>query len=180
MKLEAFYWPAGTRRLQAPFSLAYGALATSKDLSLLPLVYRWKPHSLPNHLNLETYNASFMTEPQSSKVPGVTTIQYLGPGLGFNGVDGRDPRGLVHTGVLSALLDDVTARVSLSNTPDKPAFTANFKLEYLHPVAVDSFVVLDAWVTKVDGRKTFIASYIADAITQQVLVKAESLFVCAV
>ncbi|PIA19318.1 hypothetical protein COEREDRAFT_27993, partial [Coemansia reversa NRRL 1564] len=82
-----------------------------------------------------------------------------------------------HTGVITALLDDVTARVSLANASDKPSFTANFQLEYLHSVPTKSFVVMDAWATKVEGRKIFITSYAADPLNGQVFVRAQSLFV---
>ncbi|KAJ2364925.1 hypothetical protein H4S02_001730 [Coemansia sp. RSA 2611] len=178
---EGFHWPAGKRRLiQAPSTLAYGALAGTNDLPILPLVYRWTPGNTPNHLNTHIHSASFegASKPLLTgiRVPGVSMVQYLGPGLGFNGAGCNPP---VHTGVPAALLDDVTARVSLSNTPDKPAFTANFKLEYLQPISTDTFVVLDAWITKIEGRKTFVASYLADAQSKTLLVRAQSLFVCA-
>ncbi|KAJ2443633.1 hypothetical protein IWW46_002436 [Coemansia sp. RSA 2440] len=184
---KEFHWPIGKcRTIQAPSTLAYGALSGINDLPILPLVYQWKPGNTPTHLDTGIYNGSFQSPEQQQsishiRVPGVSMVHYLGPNLGFNGTASRENGvpAVVHTGVPAALLDDITARVSLSNTPNKPTFTANFKLEYLQPVPTNSYVVLDAWVTKIEGRKTFISSYLADARSNKVLVHAQSLFVCA-
>ncbi|KAJ1662384.1 hypothetical protein IW140_005124 [Coemansia sp. RSA 1813] len=180
---EEFYWPIGKRRLvQAPETLAYGALSGSKDLPLSPLVFRWKSGGTPSHLNAEVYSDSFQNLSERSqwanaRVPGITSVQYLGSNLSFSNAGSCASE--AHLGMPSALLDEITARVSISNTPNKPTFTANFQLEYIQPVPVDSFIELNAWVTRIEGRKAFIASYVADALSGQVLVKAKSLFVSA-
>ncbi|KAJ1900830.1 hypothetical protein LPJ66_001212 [Kickxella alabastrina] len=183
---KEFHWPAGKRRIvQAPETLTYGALMGSGDLPLVPLVFKWRPRCTPSHVNSNIFGSSFADPQQQQKlsqmqVPGVTMLQYLGPNLGLSGTHGvsGSPRA-VHPGVPTAFIDDVTARVGFSNSIDKPIFTANFQLEYLEPVLTDSFVVMDAWITAVEGRKSYIASYLADATTGKVLVKAKSLFVSA-
>ncbi|KAI9504027.1 hypothetical protein GGI25_000903 [Coemansia spiralis] len=180
---EEFYWPIGKRRIaQAPETFLYGALSGSNDLPLAPLVFRWKSGCLPDHLSAEQYFGGFGKSGEEKKwlkarVPGVTSIQYIGTGLAFNGAG--DNATTTHPGVSSALLDEITARVSISNTPDKPTFTANFKIDYIEPILAGRFVVLDAWLTGIEGRKTIIASQIADALNSQVLVRAKSLFVSA-
>ncbi|KAJ2903769.1 hypothetical protein GGI21_004388 [Coemansia aciculifera] len=105
-------------------------------------------------------------------------VQYLGEGLKFKSTTMAN-MAAVHPGVAAALLDDITARVSFSNAPDKATFTANLQLDYLEPVRGGSFVVLDAWVTATEGRKTFVAAHLADALSGQILVRARSLFVRA-
>ncbi|KAJ2663476.1 hypothetical protein IWW48_001359 [Coemansia sp. RSA 1200] len=178
---EEFYWPLGKGRLvQAPETFVYGGLSGDNDLPLPPLVYRWKSGHTPNHLDVRTYSDSFRDASEhcrwaSVRVPGVTSIHYVGPNLGFSSTGSSANE--VHPGVSSALLDEITARVSFANTPDKPTFTANFNLDYVKPIPVDCVIVLDAWITRMEGRKTFIASYVADALSGQVLVKAKSLFV---
>ncbi|KAJ2374809.1 hypothetical protein IW150_002899 [Coemansia sp. RSA 2607] len=94
-----------------------------------------------------------------------------------NGVAGELPT--VHPGVLTTIIDHFTARLGYSNMPQTPLFTANLQLEYLTPVPTDSFVVMDAWITSMEGRKTVASSYMADALTGQVFVKAKALFVSA-
>ncbi|KAJ2384345.1 hypothetical protein GGI23_006951 [Coemansia sp. RSA 2559] len=180
---EEFYWPIGKSRIvQAPETLAYGALSGSNALPLVPLVFRWKSGHAPSHLNAEVYNDSFQSTNNRQKwvnarVPGITSVQYLGSNLSFSSTGSCAKE--AHPGVPSALLDEITARVSISNTPNKPTFTANFQLEYVQPVPVGCFVELNAWLTRIDGRKAFIASYVADALSGRVLVKAKSLFVSA-
>ncbi|KAI7834792.1 HotDog domain-containing protein [Kickxella alabastrina] len=89
--------------------------------------------------------------------------------------------GLIHGGMTTVIAHSSMSLVAAINAPGKsiPIFTANFQLEYLEPVLTDSFVVMDAWITAVEGRKSYIASYLADATTGKVLVKAKSLFVSA-
>ncbi|KAJ2873205.1 hypothetical protein FB639_004240 [Coemansia asiatica] len=105
------------------------------------------------------------------RIPGVTIVNYLGPELGFNGlVDGIAGRlRTVHPGLPTALIDDITARACFSNMSGKPAFTANFQLEYLTPIPVERFIVMDAWVTCIERRKTFISTHLADAMTEPML-----------
>ncbi|KAJ2064998.1 hypothetical protein GGI17_000599 [Coemansia sp. S146] len=174
---EEFHWPVGMSRMfQTPETLVYGALATIDDFPLVPLVFRWRSGCAPSHLNATAYNDSFKERMQleqsaAMQVPGLSMVQYLGEGLKFEstvGSSGSDPAA-VHPGVMAALLDDITARVSFSNAPDKATFTANLQMEYLAPVRGGRFVVLDAWMTATEGRKTFVAAYLADALSGQIL-----------
>ncbi|KAJ2082419.1 hypothetical protein H4R24_001587 [Coemansia sp. RSA 988] len=184
---EGAHWTIGGRRPdQTAKSFIYGALANKDSFPFLPLIYRWVGASTPKHLDTNSYNNSFETADQwrqctGLRVPGLSMVQYLGQDLGLNGISDENPnkRSTAHTGILAALLDDLTARVSFANASGKPSFTANFQLEYLHPVPTKSFVVMDAWATKVEGRKIFITSYVADPLGGQVLVRARSLFVRA-
>ncbi|KAJ2740739.1 hypothetical protein GGI20_005647 [Coemansia sp. BCRC 34301] len=180
---EEFHWPAGmSRMIQAPETLVYGALATIDDFPLVPLVFRWRGGYTPSHLDATAYGHSFKEHAQREQsaklpVPGLSMIQYLGEGLKFKStVADRGPgtAATVHPGVTAALLDDITARVSFSNAPDKATFTANLQLDYLEPVRGGMFVVLNAWVTATEGRKTFVAAHLADALSGQILVRARS------
>ncbi|KAJ2331302.1 hypothetical protein GGI00_003314 [Coemansia sp. RSA 2681] len=186
---EEFHWPVGmSRMIQAPETLVYGALATIDDLPLVPLVFRWQSGYYPFHLNATAYDNSFKEHAQREQsaklpVPGLSMVQYLGEGLKFESTAAGSSKGAaapaVHPGVVAALLDDITARVSFSNAPDKAIFTANLQLDYLEPVRGGIFVVLDAWVTAMEGRKTFVAAHLADALSGQILVRARALFVRA-
>ncbi|KAJ2021565.1 hypothetical protein GGI06_002202 [Coemansia sp. S85] len=157
---EEFHWPVGMSRMfQTPETLVYGALATIDDFPLIPLVFRWQSGCAPRHLHAMAYEASFKDDGQreqsaAMRVPGLTMVQYVGEGLKFNGTVSGGGNTTVHPGVLAALLDDITARVTFSNAPDKATFTANLQMDYVEPVRGGSFVVMDAWVTMPEGRKT--------------------------
>lgn len=172
---EKYYWPAGLIRvIQAPETLAYGALATTDNLPLTPLVFRWCNRCLPSHLNRNEYQSTELSVPEELRTPGLTMVQYLGKGLSFSGTNDQ----AVHPGLVASLLDDITARTSFVNRPNKATFTANFQLEYVaSTIAVDRYVAMDSWITKMEGRKTYVASYLADAASGQVLARAKSLFV---
>ncbi|KAJ2725260.1 hypothetical protein GGI07_001393 [Coemansia sp. Benny D115] len=178
---KEYNWPLGERRVrQASETLAFGALSGPGDLAIPPLVFRWKPQNIPGHINRDVYSGSFGSTEEyqqhlSMRVPGITMVQYLGKGLLFTGSLGP----VAHPGVPTALLDDITARVGFSNRPGRPIFTANFQLEYLGDLPVDGYVVADAWATRTENRKTFVASYLADAVSGQVYVRAKSLFISA-
>ncbi|KAJ2468060.1 hypothetical protein GGI02_003817, partial [Coemansia sp. RSA 2322] len=181
---KEYYWPAGlSRMIQAPETLIYGALATRDNLPIVPLVFKWQCGCTPKHLNAKAYSSSFKERLQAGtstdlRVPGLSMVQFLGSGLKFEstlGVDssstslGDSGPAAVHPGVSAALLDDITARLTFSNAPNKTTFTANFQLDYLAPVPIDSFVVMDAWITAREGRKTFVYSHLAHALSGQML-----------
>ncbi|KAI8326172.1 hypothetical protein GQ54DRAFT_250380, partial [Martensiomyces pterosporus] len=82
-----------------------------------------------------------------------------------------------HPGVLAVLLDDITARTSMANAPGVMTFTANFQLEYPAPIPTGSFIVMDSWITAIEGRKVFVASRALDAESGQTVALAKSLFI---
>ncbi|KAJ2786646.1 hypothetical protein GGI15_001361 [Coemansia interrupta] len=183
---KEFFWPVtGLWMHQTPETMLYGALSGSNDLPLVPVIFQWKPGCTPEHLNKGIFESCISSAVKqnyaSIRVPGVTIVQYMGPNLGMsgvaNGIAGELPT--VHPGVLTTIIDHFTARLSYSNMPQKPTFTANLQLEYLVPVRTDSFVAADAWITSIEGRKTVVSAYMADALTGQVFVKAKALFVSA-
>ncbi|KAJ2705857.1 hypothetical protein H4R19_005074 [Coemansia spiralis] len=181
---EALYWPLGRSRLQhAPRTLMYGALAGPDDFPEPPHTFRWTGAGMPLHVCHTAYRSSFATPDQQQwsaglRVPGASMVHFLGPNLGFRSASGGGPLD-AHPGVAAMVLDDVMARVSFANAPDKPAFTANLQLDYLRPLRTACAIVANAWVTGIDGRKTFISAHVADAHDGELLVQARALFVCA-
>ncbi|KAJ2158295.1 hypothetical protein GGF46_003874 [Coemansia sp. RSA 552] len=184
---EEFHWPMGKRAAsRAPDTLIYGALSGAAHFPTTPIVFSWAQGQTPAHLDPELYRQSWATAEQRQqaaeyKVPGISVVQYVGPGLGFTGTTYNHTlrKATAHPGVPASLLDNVTARIGVANAAGKPLFTANFQLDYTRPVPTDSFVVMDAWITKIEGRKTFITSSIADAVSNRLLVSARSLFISA-
>ncbi|KAJ2781983.1 hypothetical protein H4R18_002539 [Coemansia javaensis] len=174
---EASHWPLGRlKRLQAPETLVHGALAGPGHFGGPPLTFRWTGRGLPGHVDAAAYCRSIQ-EPAGAaglRVPGVSVVHWLGPGLALGAA-----RGAVHAGVAAMLLDEAAARASFANSAGAPSFTANLHLEHLRPLRAWTAVVADAWVTCIDGRKTSIASRLVDAQDGRTLVRAQSLFVSA-
>ncbi|KAJ1935341.1 hypothetical protein FBU59_005417 [Linderina macrospora] len=158
----AFYWPFGKRKIaQAAETLIYGALAGPGELPLLPLIFRWK--QIPDHI------AHKATEADGR---GLTVVQYLGSRLNLGNGSAANP------GILFVLLDDLTARTSLLAAPEgMTTFTANFELDYKRQIEPERFLLMDAWVTRVEGRKVFIEARAADAESGEAIVEGRALFV---
>lgn len=64
--------------------------------------------------------------------------------------------GIIHGGLLAALLDEGLARCCFAALPNKVGVTANLNIDYRHPAPADSFFVLKAVTVKVEGRKAWV------------------------
>lgn len=69
-------------------------------------------------------------------------------------LDGHD--GIVHGGLLATLIDEGLTRCGFPFLPSKYGVTANLNLNYRAPVKANSYIVLEATVTEVKGRKVVI------------------------
>jgi 3'-phosphoadenosine 5'-phosphosulfate synthase len=64
--------------------------------------------------------------------------------------------GIVHGGLLATILDEGLARCCFPALPSKVAVTANLNVNYRKPAPADSYFVLRAKTTKVEGRKAWV------------------------
>ncbi|KAI0860698.1 Adenylylsulfate kinase-domain-containing protein [Xylaria cubensis] len=64
--------------------------------------------------------------------------------------------GIVHGGLLATMLDEGLARCCFAALPNKMGMTANLNINYRAPARADSYVVLRATTTKVEGRKAWV------------------------
>ena len=108
------------------------------------------------------------------ELPTLTQIMYLGPSLCGH------PQ-IVHGGMLATLLDEGLARACFPALPNQVGVTASLKIDYRVPCPADSYVVLRAHTTKVDGRKVWAKGWI-ELLDESggegtKLVEAEALFV---
>lgn len=90
--------------------------------------------------------------------------------------------GMVHGGLLAALLDEGLARCCFPALPNKIGVTANLNLDYRAPALTEGYFVLRANTTKVEGRKAFVEGRIESLTTDEtteptVHVEAKALFV---
>ncbi|CAD6504601.1 BgTH12-00109 [Blumeria graminis f. sp. triticale] len=104
----------------------------------------------------------------------LVSIMYLGSDLCGH-------QGLVHGGFLATLLDEGLARCCFAALPNKIGMTANLNINFRAPAYAESYFVLRAKTTKVEGRKAWVEGHIetlvADDETPVVLADASALFI---
>ncbi|KAF2214895.1 hypothetical protein CERZMDRAFT_90245 [Cercospora zeae-maydis SCOH1-5] len=109
-----------------------------------------------------------------AELPTLTQIAYLGSGLCGH-------PGIVHGGLLATLLDEGLARACFPALPNKVGVTASLKIDYRLPCPGNSYVVLKAETTKVEGRKAWVKGWIEilgdEEGTGTKVVEAEALFI---
>ncbi|RMZ00340.1 hypothetical protein D0864_02491 [Hortaea werneckii] len=111
---------------------------------------------------------------KDAALPTLTSISYLGPALCGH-------PGIVHGGLLATMLDEGLARACFPALPNKVGVTASLKIDYRVPCPAESYVVLKAQTTKVEGRKAWVKGWIellGEGDTEGTkLVEAEALFI---
>lgn len=105
----------------------------------------------------------------------IVTISYLGPALCGH-------PGIVHGGFLATMLDEGMARCCFGALPHNIGMTANLNINYRAPARTDSYVVLRAETTHVEGRKATVIGRIETLPEKEgdvpvVLAEATALFV---
>ncbi|KAF2717752.1 Thioesterase/thiol ester dehydrase-isomerase [Polychaeton citri CBS 116435] len=107
-------------------------------------------------------------------LPSLTTIFYVGPQLCGH-------PGIVHGGFLATMLDEGLARACFPALPNKVGVTASLKIDYRSPCPANTYLVLKAYTTQVEGRKAWVKGWIeilgeTDGEGRKV-VEAEALFI---
>ncbi|TGJ87681.1 hypothetical protein E0Z10_g1118 [Xylaria hypoxylon] len=104
----------------------------------------------------------------------IVAISYLG-----NDLCGHP--GIIHGGLLATMLDEGLAWCCFAALPHQMGVTANLNINYRSPAKADSYVVLRATTTKVEGRKGWVEGRIETLVdedeTPVVLAEATALFV---
>lgn len=94
--------------------------------------------------------------------------------------------GIIHGGLLGALLDEAFARCAARVFPDKIAVTANLAVDYRAPAVPGRVYVLTATTEKVEGRKAWVSGRLEMEIAdgegetmgeRKLVVEGKSLFV---
>ncbi|KAI1764040.1 Thioesterase/thiol ester dehydrase-isomerase [Hypoxylon sp. FL1150] len=104
----------------------------------------------------------------------LVSISYLGQELCGH-------PGIIHGGLLATLLDEGLARCCFAALPHKVGMTANLNINYRAPAPANSYIVLKATTTKVEGRKAWVEGRIETLVGEGekpvVLAEATALFV---
>lgn len=110
----------------------------------------------------------------NAEAPSLVQLSYLGSSLCGH-------QGIVHGGLLATLLDEGLARACFPALPNKIGVTASLTINYKKPCPANSYVVLRAQTTKVEGRKAWVKGWIellGDGTEEgEHLVEAEALFI---
>ncbi|KAJ5573945.1 uncharacterized protein N7459_008372 [Penicillium hispanicum] len=89
--------------------------------------------------------------------------------------------GIVHGGLLATLLDEGLARCCFPELPNKVGVTANLNIDYRAPAVADTYIVLKARTTAIQGRKAWVEGSIETLPVAEekptVLVEATALFI---
>ncbi|KAG2166760.1 hypothetical protein JADG_006499 [Aureobasidium aubasidani] len=109
-----------------------------------------------------------------AELPAIVQIAHLGEKLCGHPT-------IIHGGLLATLLDEGLARACFPALPNKVGVTASLNITYKKPCPANSFVVLRAETTKVDGRKAWVKGWIellGEGVEEgEHLVEAEALFI---
>lgn len=85
--------------------------------------------------------------------------------------------GIVHGGISAVILDECMGRATFSLLAGRIAVTAKLELQYKMPIKTDSFVVVRASTTKVEGRKAWVSATLEDVTDGQIMVEATGFFI---
>ncbi|KAF2862747.1 hypothetical protein K470DRAFT_255659 [Piedraia hortae CBS 480.64] len=129
-------------------------------------ISEWRPHCrMPVSMRSHNLTAGTLVGPEklavpplafsdrNSALPSVVQIAFLGPALCGH-------PGIIHGGLLATMLDEGLAWACFPALPHKVGVTASLKVDYLAPCPANSYVVLRARTTKVEGRKAWVEGWI--------------------
>ncbi|RQM06107.1 hypothetical protein DH86_00003348 [Scytalidium sp. 3C] len=144
-----------------------------------------RPHlKIPPSYSKHSLVAGSLLGPGKIVVPPIAWNERGGRSLvsiSYLGSDLCGHPGIVHGGLLATMLDEGLARCCFEALPNKVGMTVNLNINYRNPTPANSFVVLRAKTTKVEGRKAWvegrIETVVGDGETPVVLAEASALFI---
>ncbi|KAL1955120.1 hypothetical protein VTO42DRAFT_8984 [Malbranchea cinnamomea] len=156
-----------------------------RSLRANPAFTESRPHlKIPESIRVHNLTAGTLAGPNKIVVPPYCFNEEGGKSMVsvfYLGSDVTGHPGIVHGGMLATLLDEGLARCCFAALPNKVGVTANLQIDYRSPAPAESFFVLRATTTRVEGRKAFVEGRIEtlpeDGKEPVVLVEARALFV---
>ncbi|ODV89471.1 hypothetical protein CANCADRAFT_27526 [Tortispora caseinolytica NRRL Y-17796] len=139
-------------------------------------------HSVPESLRPHMLTASTLLGPGKISVAPMLFLNgsdlvgfyHLGPDLCGH-------PGIVHGGLLATLLDEGLARCAFQALPKHIGVTARLTLNYKAPTPADAYVILNAKVDKIEGRKCYVSGTLSTLGTEKepskILVEADALII---
>jgi acyl-coenzyme A thioesterase PaaI-like protein len=131
-----------------------------------------------------SFTAGVLAGPGRIVVPPITFMEAGGKSMTqifYLGEELCGHPGFIHGGMLATLLDEGLARCCFAALPNKIAMTANLTVNYRRPSPANSYLVLRAHTTKVEGRKAWVDGRIETLVGEgeepAVLVEANALMI---
>ena len=179
----ALFEPEDERSTEIDNRLKNNSIA--QELRRNPDFVESRPHmKIPKEIRDHHLTGRIMSGPGKITVPPLVFAEKEGKSLAVFlhlGSDMCGHRGIVHGGCSATLLDEGLARCCFQALPNKVGMTASLTLNYRAPLPAESYVVLRATTTKVEGRKAWVEGRIeslAESSQQPtVYVEASALFI---
>lgn len=155
------------------------------ELRKNPKIVESRPHlKIPEQFRGHHLTSGLMSGPGKLVVPPITFLEKGGSSMTmllYLGGDICGHPGIVHGGALATILDEGLARCSFQALPNKIGMTANLNINYRAPLPGDTYVVLRATTTKVEGRKAWVTGRLEslpkNGDQPTLFVEAEALFI---
>jgi acyl-coenzyme A thioesterase PaaI-like protein len=118
-----------------------------------------RPHlKVAEQFRAQNFMTGALTGPRKISVPPYVFSKDNGEKLVMLMHLGEDlcdyPR-VIHNGLIAALFDEGLARCCFAALPHKVGVTANLNIEHHQPLMANSYIVLSAETTKLQGRKAW-------------------------
>lgn len=157
----------------------------TRELRSKPEYSEARPHlKIPESQRHHNLTGGTLMGPGKVVVPPLTFTEKGGKSLvsiSYLGADLCGHPGIVHGGFLATMLDEGLARCCFGALPNKIGMTASLNINYRSPAPAESFVVLRAVTTMVEGRKAWVEGHIETLVgegeTPRVLADATALFI---
>ncbi|TQV95979.1 thioesterase superfamily protein [Cordyceps javanica] len=134
------------------------------ELRARPEMTESRPHmKMPSSYRQHTLTGGALLGPGKMVVPPFSWTEDGGKslvGLSYVGAELCGHPGIVHGGFIATMLDEGLARCCFGALPHNIGVTANLNIDYRKPMPANSFLVLRATTTKVDGRKAWVKGHI--------------------
>ena len=142
------------------------------------------PRKIPAQLRTHHLTSGLLMGPGRLVVPPIAFLERGGRSavqFFYIGGDLCGHPAVVHGGALATVMDEGLARCSFQALPNKIGLTATLELNYRNPVPADTYLVLRATTTKVEGRKAWVEGRLEslprDGEEPKVFVEATGLFI---
>jgi len=157
----------------------------TRELRSKPDFSEVRPHlKMPVAMRAHSLTAGTLLGPGRVEVPPLAFCEEGGKSMvaiSYLGQDLCGHPGIIHGGFLATMLDEGLARCCFAALPNKVGMTANLNINYRAPAQANSYVVLRAETTKVEGRKAWVSGRIETLVgegeTPVVIAEATALFI---
>lgn len=158
------YTPAEDDEEAQRIEKAINAMPMVAELRARPEMIESRPHmKMPASYREKTLTGGALSGAGKVPSPPYAWIEEGGKSLvsvTYVGDELCGHPGIVHGGFLATMLDEGLARCCFAALPHKIGVTANLNIDYRKPTPANSFLVLRATTTKVEGRKAWVKGHI--------------------